>query len=139
MKALLVAIGNPLRGDDAVADATLELIPPSPGLETLSLTQLTPELSAQIATYDLVVFVDADLLAQEVTLAPVEPTPPPPSLTHISTPEEVVALARSLYAFTGRGLACRLPITSLAPGEPLTPRARHSAAQAAVLLRQTLG
>lgn len=139
MKALLVAIGNPLRGDDAVAQAALELIPPSPGVETLSVNQLTPELSAQIATYDLVVFLDADLLASEVTLTPIEPAPPPPSLTHVSAPEEILALARSLYAFTGRALACRLPITSLAPGEPLSPRARHSAAQAAQLLRQSLG
>ncbi len=138
MKALLVAIGNPLRGDDAVAQATLEFIPPSPGLDTLSLNQLTPELSAKIATYDVVVFLDADLLASEVTLTPVEPTPPPPSLTHVSTPEEILALARGLYAFPGRALACRLPITSLAPGEPLTPQAQHSAAQAAQLLRQTL-
>jgi hydrogenase maturation protease len=138
MKALLVAIGNPLRGDDAVADETLQLIPPSPGLETLSLTQLTPELSARIAAYDVVVFLDADLLAPEVTLTPVESTPPPPSLTHVSTPEEILALARALYAFPGQALACRLPITSLAPGEPLTPQARRSAAQAAQLLLQTL-
>jgi hydrogenase maturation protease len=138
MKALLVAIGNPLRGDDAVAEATLQLIPPSPGLETLSLAQLTPELSAQISTYDVVVFLDADLLARKVTLAPVESTPPPPSLTHVSTPEEILALARSLYAFPGQALACRLPISSLAPGEPLTPQARLSATRAAQLLRQLL-
>ena len=138
MKALLIAIGNPLRGDDAVAQATIELIPASPGLETFSVMQLTPELSAQIATYDLVVFLDADLLAQEVSLGPVEPPPLTPGFTHISTPEEILALARSLYSFAGRGLTCRLPITSLAPGEPLSSRARHSAAQAARLLSQTL-
>jgi hypothetical protein len=46
---LYIAIGNALRGDDGMAQRALELLQPGLGSVTRTVTQLTPELAAEIA------------------------------------------------------------------------------------------
>lgn len=127
MPAVVIAIGNPLRRDDGAAHQAY--LPA--GIEKLAVLQLTPEIALQIAPYDLVIFIDADIAATEVRTERIEAVPMPPPLTHVFRPAEVVALARSLFGFTGDAYTCHIPIEDISPGEGLTSRTRRFAEQAA--------
>ncbi len=130
MSGLIIAIGNPLRRDDGVAHAVAALFEDDPRVRLRRVLQLTPEIAAEIAGYDSVVFVDADLTVARLTMAPVNESELCPALTHASTAPEVVALSRSLFGFAGTALLCRLPVDDLSSGEGLSRRATESAALA---------
>jgi Ni,Fe-hydrogenase maturation factor len=127
MPALVIAIGNPLRRDDGVAHR----VPTPPGVEMRAVLQLTPEIAAEIAHYDTVVFVDADIDASQVRVEPVDSAPSPSPLTHVSRPSEIVALARSLFGFAGEAYTCRIPVSDLSEGEELSRSTSQFADQAA--------
>ncbi len=139
MPILLIAIGNPLRGDDGVAQAVLERMDPSFTAETRPIHQLTPEMAENIAGYETVIFIDADVSAAELSIEPVDQLPPLPAFTHASTPAEILALSKALYGFAGRAWLCRIPVYDLSPGVRLSPRAQTLAAQAAATLETLLG
>jgi hydrogenase maturation protease len=128
MPALAIAIGNPSRRDDGVAHAVVAQISPNRHIHVRHVLQLTPELAAEITGYDPVVFVDADLSADRPTIEPVAESDSSPSLTHASSPEQIVALARALFGFAGTALVCRLPVEDFSPGEGLSARATESVA-----------
>jgi hydrogenase maturation protease len=137
MKTLFIACGNPLRGDDGVAPEVLRLMKPASGRKLRTVHQLTPELAEEMSRFDCVVFLDADVAASSVTIAPVSAIPPSPSLTHISSfthnskPAEIVALSRALFGFIGAALLCRIPAIHFDPGAALSPRALKFVQQAA--------
>jgi Ni,Fe-hydrogenase maturation factor len=126
MRALVIAIGNPLRRDDGAAHHVL--IPPGP--DRRAVLQLTPEMAEEIAGYDSVVFLDADVDAKQVELEPVDSVPGPSALTHVAKPSEIVALARTLFGFSGRAYTCRIPVSDLSEGEGLSPLTETFAQQA---------
>lgn len=128
MRALAIAIGNVLRGDDGVAHAALELMEQ---IDCCSCFQLTPEHAAEIAGYDAVVFVDADAEAGQTIVEPLRERQLPPQMTHIWSPAEIVALARALFRFTGRAFVCRIPAEDFSASERLSPRAAAQAREAA--------
>jgi Ni,Fe-hydrogenase maturation factor len=128
MAALVIAIGNPLRRDDGVAHCVR--IPP--GVENRAVLQLTPEIAAEIAAYDKVIFLDADVHANRVRVDPVPAAPASASLTHVSTPAEIVALARALFGFSGDAYICRIPVVDLSEGERLSSSASQFADDAAL-------
>jgi Ni,Fe-hydrogenase maturation factor len=126
MRTLVIAIGNPLRRDDGVAHHVL--IPP--GADRRAVLQLTPEMAEEIAGYDSVVFLDADVNAKELRIEPVDSLPSASALTHVARPSEIVAIARALFGFTGRAHICRIPVSDLSEGEGLSPRTESFAQQA---------
>lgn len=127
MPALVVAIGNPLRRDDGVAHQ----VRTPRGVDERAVLQLTPELAAEIASYNMVFFIDADINANQVRILPVTAAPARSPLTHVSRPSEIVALAQALFGFTGAAYTCRIPARDLSAGEGLTERASAFAEQAA--------
>jgi hydrogenase maturation protease len=135
---LCMAIGNTLRGDDAVAHRTLSLLTPNDQVRSLDVLQLTPELASEIAAADVVVFLDADPSAVKATLIPIEPHRGSTPIAHSMGPAEVVAIARRLYAFAGEAFLCRIPAMHLAHGEGLTPQAETAAQSAAKLIEENL-
>lgn len=135
MRTLIVASGNSLRGDDGVAHRVLELL--DARAESRSVLQLTPELAAEIANVDTVIFIDAAVDGSVVTVEPVPRPTSPPALTHVSNPSDIVALSAALFGFRGRALQCRIPVTDFAPGEGLSPYAENFAQEAARLLSQS--
>ncbi|MBI4906850.1 MAG: hypothetical protein HY820_24695 [Acidobacteria bacterium] len=101
MKHLIIAIGNPLRGEDNVAhEAALKA--PSDAT-VLHVIQLTPELAAEFPGYDTVVFLDAD------TGAPLEVAVATGPLSHHCSPQYIVALARCLYEWQGEAHVRGIP------------------------------
>lgn len=138
LKTLLVAIGNPYRRDDGAAQRLAAMI--GEAVDRSACTQLTPELAADLARYERIVFADADLCAnsvrlEELTAVEVRPTP----LGHALSIEEVVVLARSLFGFTGEVWVCRIPGEDFADGEALSDLAAANVVEAARLLRNLLG
>lgn len=96
--------------------------------------QLTPELAEEMAGADTVVFIDADLGADAVSIQRLVgqgPLDQSGAFTHVLAPETVVALSRALYSFQGEAFICRIPVCDVSPGEGLTPSATACAAEAA--------
>jgi len=73
-RILIIAIGNPLRGDDGLAWRAAAMLQgegevpgeraPHPPFETIVCHQLTPELAENVAQADRVIFIDACLGSQ---------------------------------------------------------------------------
>jgi hydrogenase maturation protease len=116
MRSLVIGYGNPSRRDDGVALHVLNELHrrwgrPGLGLlgdgwedlggarDTLFLQQLTLELAATVAGYDLLILVDASLThAQEpVRVEPVTPRYHLAAISHHLDPASLLALARQLY------------------------------------------
>jgi len=134
MRTLLIAIGNVFRRDDGAAHRALELLG-----GTRSLMQLTPEIASEIAEYDRVFFLDADLNAGAPRIEPVVADAGIGPLAHSLTPAQIVRLAEQIYGFQGAAFLCRIPGVDFDIGEGLSPTAEANAAAAACLLREALG
>jgi hydrogenase maturation protease len=134
MPTLVVGVGNTLRGDDGVAARVLELLAAQPQRElnlrpTLS---LVPELAVDIARHRRVIFVDADVRVENVTLERMTEEWQSDGL-HRFSPETLVRFARDL-GFTGDAWVCRIPVETMNAGEALSERAAAAANEAAQLL-----
>jgi hydrogenase maturation protease len=133
MSTLFVGIGNTLRGDDGIAARVLELVSAShpPGVELRCVHSLLPELSADVSPFERVIFVDADVSVQHVSLAQVDEGER--AALHAYSPSTIVGYSRQL-GFRGEAYVCRLPVWSLGAGEGLSPDAAHLAELAAQTL-----
>ena len=127
MASLLIGLGNALRHDDGAAHAVLNAL----AADSRELPQLTPEVAADLARYDQVVFVDADAQASELLIEPLDEKASPLPLTHLSTPQQVVALSRALFGFRGHAFLCRIPAYDFSFGEGLTGKTSRFAEEAA--------
>lgn len=125
-----------MRGDDGAAHRVIERLEPAPGVVVRGELQLLPELAPEVARADRVVFIDADVEADEPSIEPLEAgagvgTP----LVHTITPREIVLLAGKLYGFTGRAYLCRLPVADF-DRDGLSPAAEAGVEKAVGLLRE---
>jgi hydrogenase maturation protease len=135
---LVIAIGNPLRGDDGVAwrlVEELEVQAPVAGRTLRRVQQLTPELAAELASVERVLFVDAWLApaGAEPRLQPLAPAGAAAgSGSHRLEPATVVALAQALYGGGPRACELLVPATAFGHGtgfsaalESVLPTARR--------------
>jgi len=105
-RLLIVAVGNPLRGDDGVGwhiaealrsgfpDSQVELV------EIVACHQLTPELADRVRQARTVIFVDAalDLLPGQIELSAISASEGHHTkLSHALTPRVLLALTQELY------------------------------------------
>ncbi|SBO43392.1 hydrogenase maturation protease [Cyanobium sp. NIES-981] len=136
----IVGIGNPLRGDDGVGALLAEQA------GGRSVHQLTPELAAELAPLQRVLFIDA-WLAPEVAGAtpsprldplPVAARPGDGSTSHRLEPAELVAITAALYGRAPRAAWLRVPAFALGHGSALSAPLRASLPQARRLLHQWL-
>ena len=95
---LVVALGNPLRGDDGAGRAVGEALEEE-GLPVLTVHQLGPELADDVARAAAVAFVDAAAEGDpgEVRVRRLRPAAGALASTHALAPEAVLALAERLY------------------------------------------
>lgn len=110
---LVIGIGNRLRGDDAIGPCVAERLGARqfPNVRVLMVQQLTPELAVQLATVDAVIFVDAIVGAESVSVRPIDAQRITHLDSHLGNPTSLVGLVQALY---GKAPACWL-VT--APGE----------------------
>lgn len=101
-RVLILACGNPLRGDDGVAWHVAEelqrTLPSHPG-EIRCLHQFTPELAEAASHVRAVIFLDATTKGTpgQVVCEPVDAEAADSRFSHHLEPASVIALARQLY------------------------------------------
>jgi hydrogenase maturation protease len=139
IRCLVLACGNTLRGDDGIGAQLAEWAEgrfrDDPQVRVISRQQWTPDLAADIAAADSVLFVDASAKspAGRVRLIPVSSrvdTSAPAS--HHLTPNQLLGLSRTLYGsikshamlLTVGVSSTELGETFSAPVEAAIPRAR---------------
>lgn len=98
---LVICLGNPLRGDDGFGPAVgARLVAQGVPEERLRIVAgLLPELAADVAAADAVLFVDAsaDLAPGEVRVSPVTIAGVGARWTHVLSPADLLALAAAVY------------------------------------------
>jgi hydrogenase maturation protease len=128
---LVIGYGNTLRGDDGAGPAVIEklsaLLPPCchRRVELISHTQLTPELSAEIALFKRVVFVDASMTLPpgRITISRVHEEAPSAMLFgHHFTPGKVLAMAQCNFGACPDAWVAALGCQCLEISDQLTPR-----------------
>jgi hydrogenase maturation protease len=140
-RTLLIAVGNPLRGDDGVAERVLALIPERNDVARKAVFGLTPELAQELASYARVCILDAALQTQQPTLEALDLNcckPDRSPIAHALSPEGLVALARELYGFAGSVSLCTLPARDFDAPFRLSEDAATGAEKAAQLLDNLL-
>ena len=151
--ALLIGIGNPLRGDDGVGALLVEEVARErggwslPNLELEVAHQLTPELALAVAGAGRVLVVDAwirptgadpwieSLLprgaeGQEMTTGSLG--------SHGLAPHTLVALAQTLYGWRGEAALLRVPARAFPHGTSLSVDLEQALPMARELVRQWL-
>ena len=108
-RCLLLACGNTLRGDDGIgpwlADWARERFADVPGLRVISRQQWTPELAADLAEADAVLFVDCSAASEQGSVEVIDVTPAVQSHgvgTHQVSAAELLGMAQELYGSTPR-------------------------------------
>lgn len=134
MTALVIGVGNPLRGDDGAGPAVAAAVAARrPDLTCLATHQLVPELADAIARAGAVVFVDASVRVAEPTVTTVAPDAAVRG-THVSAPGALLALARDLYGAAPRAAQVEVPARNLGFGAELSPATARDAAAAVDLV-----
>ena len=136
-KRLVIGIGNCLRGDDGVG----VLLAKQAGGR--SVQQLTPELAAELAQLDAVLFIDAWPAAAASTpqLIPVNPAASAAGSrpdSHRLEPAALLAVSQALYGRAPRGQLLLVPAYAFAHGTALSAALRSALPQARALLQQWL-
>lgn len=144
VRCLILACGNTLRGDDGVGPFLCawaeERFAGVDGVRAMARQQWSPELAADVAAAEAVIFLDCtldgqpgDVRLQEITAAPIRPG----LVTHHLGAAELLSVARDLYgAALTRALVLTIGASSIELGEGLSPavQAAIPAAQKALEL-----
>jgi hydrogenase maturation protease len=128
---LILAYGNPLRGDDGIgpeAGERLRTIIDDPDVEIRTMHQLTPELMEPISRAARVVFIDAceGPVPGEIRKRPVEPSTAAVRFTHHATPEGLLAGARALYGRAGEATLLTVAGAEFSLSSGLSPAVERS-------------
>ena len=131
---LVIGIGNPLRGDDGVGALLAEQA------GGRSVHQLTPELAAELAELEAVLFIDAWLAPaggapQLVEVIPAGARAPD---THRLEPAQLLAISQALYGRAPAAHLLQVPATRFEHGATLSAELQASLPQARALLGQWL-
>jgi hydrogenase maturation protease len=110
-RALVLACGNTLRGDDGVGwwiGGEVEQNPPLPELEVILAHQLLPEHAEPVSCADVVVFVDCSAVTPPgaVSVVPIEPAAElPRRLSHHLDPASLLRMASDIFGRTPKSAA----------------------------------
>jgi hydrogenase maturation protease len=137
-RLLVIGYGNSLLGDDGIGPYIAEQVASwkQSEVRTLAVPLLTPELCALLPAVELVVFVDAALEATgHPRLVPLTPAPTSAALGHASTPESLLALARSIFGQSPPAWILSVPAANFSLGQSFSGTARRGADRALCQLR----
>jgi hydrogenase maturation protease len=126
MTVLVIGYGNTLRGDDGMGYQVAETVAEwqLPQVRSIAVHQLFPELAADIAEVEIVVFVDAvveiDSLAPNITIAPLVAGEDATFSTHIITPQLLLGMTQRLYGATPVAYLLTIPAIDFTLGTNLS-------------------
>lgn len=133
---LVVGYGNDLRADDGAGRRVADAVEAKglPGVTVRSQSQLTPELALEAAGRDLVVFVDADIEADELTHRAIEPGEGGGVMTHHGNPASLLALVPTVGEPPRAAIVVSIPASNLGMGFELSPRTAAAVEEAVELV-----
>jgi hydrogenase maturation protease len=127
---LVIACGNPLRGDDGVGPTAAEIVKSwqTPGVKVLSVHQLVPELIDEMKEVRRVLFVDARTNADErkFETCVVEPKQSRRLFGHHDTPANLLALLRDIDGRAPEARLVSISAGSFGHGEEITEIAKDN-------------
>jgi hydrogenase maturation protease len=135
----IVGYGNDLRGDDGVGPqvATIFAGRRLPGVRSLPLHQLTPELAQMLATVELAIFVDAysvdvgsTSVLPDIQVHSLAPLQSGLASSHTSDPRVLLMLAQVLYGHAPQAWLVGVPAVNFSLGINLSPIAQRGVALA---------
>ncbi len=137
LRCLILACGNPLRGDDGVgpwlAAWAAERYRAEPDVYVIARQQWGPELAEEIAHSKCVLFLDSSLQARPgaVETMEIEPAEGVVNWTHHLGAAELLALSRGLYgSLPRRAVLLTVGMSSMAMGEELSETVRAAIPEA---------
>jgi hydrogenase maturation protease len=126
MTVLVVGYGNTLRGDDGVGYQVAETVAAwqLPQVRSIAVHQLLPELAADIAEVEIVVFVDAvvaiDPPTPDIIITPIFAGGDENFSTHIITPQLLLGITQKLYGATPIAYIMTIPAIDFTLGANLS-------------------
>jgi hydrogenase maturation protease len=142
---LVIGYGNTLRGDDGIGYQVAETVAEwqLPQVRSIAVHQLLPELAADIAEVEIVVFVDAvvaiDFPAPNIIIAPLVAGEDATFSTHIITPQLLLGMTQKLYRATPVAYLLTIPAIDFTLGTTLSPLAIRGKELALDYLKSAVG
>ena len=140
-RCLILACGNPLRGDDGVgphlAEWAEEHFRDNNEIRVLARHQFTPELAAEISSAESVLFLDSSINSEpgRVSLIAIGPLTSHQPATHHLSASQLLALARSLYgAYPAHAMLISIGAASIELGTALSAPVQSALPRAQGLL-----
>jgi hydrogenase maturation protease len=123
--ALVIGYGSTLRSDDSVGQRAAEAVAAweRPGVETLAVHILGPDLAERIARSRLTVFIDArvDDIEKGVVVRALEPGEGNKAMFHQADPSQLLTLARVVFGACPPAWMVTIPAVETGIGESLSP------------------
>jgi hydrogenase maturation protease len=128
---LVIGYGNTLRSDDGVGQHVAHEVAAQgwPGVRGIAVTQLMPELAANMAQVEQVIFVDAveGVAKQGVQAMDISAQATTGAMTHHATPQGLLAMAQALYGACPHAMLVSVPGVHFEIGEGLSSVALQGA------------
>ncbi|MDJ0570696.1 MAG: hydrogenase maturation protease [Pleurocapsa sp. MO_192.B19] len=136
VKNLIIGYGNSLRSDDGVGVRVAEIVADwnLPEVRSLVLHQLTPELTAELAQVDLVIFVDAYQATDTnaVKLYSLQPSDLAKFHSHFGDPTVLLSLTKAIYGRCPQAWWVIVPGVNFQLGDRLSSIAQRGICEALV-------
>ena len=139
---LVIACGNPLRGDDALGPSAADIVDSwqTPGVKVLTVHQLVPELIEDMKEVERVLFVDATTNADAGPFQSciVQPNKSRRLLGHHETPANLLALMCELEGRAPQAWLVSISALSFEYGEEISWESRNNLQAALAWIRAFL-
>ena len=137
---LVIGYGNTLRSDDGIGQIVAMEVKAWNLAQVTSIYvhQLTPELAEKIAKFETVIFVDASITTQQVTLTPIKNKQNSKNWTHHLTPTSIINLTEFLYQTKPQAYLIDIPIENLNFGEKISNLAQQGKQEALKIIRNII-
>jgi hydrogenase maturation protease len=139
---LVIGYGSSLRGDDAVGRLVVDWIADRglANVVTKSVTQLVPELAAEIARSRAVIFADACVpdCGQTVELQELTASSGAHGATHSAAPSQLLALTRACYGGSPSAWLVLVPAVDFEFTEQISSIARNNVNEAARVVERLI-
>ena len=137
---LIIGYGNTLRSDDSVGQIVgMEVEAWNlPQVTSIYVHQLTPELAEKIAEFGTVIFVDASIQTQKVSLTSIKNKENSKNWTHHLTPASIIYLTQFLYQAKPQAWLIHIPIENLNFGEKISNLAQQGKQEALKIIRNII-
>jgi len=142
-RTLILGIGNPLRGDDGLGGAVAEQLAQAGDLdcEVRIVHQLTPELAQPMALAKLVIMIDASHTGEpgEIGIRLLSSAGQTGSVgSHSTLPEELVALATTVYGHCPPVMVITMTGADFSLGEQFSPEVARRLPLVSIAVRKEL-